>query len=96
MKEHQIPAANIKQHHDWSGKDCPQTIRHTTGAWDKFLDLCKDKNASTPALVADVDVLTWAGIVGSPDYWKAGSGYSDGNVVCLIHAMANYIRKEGN
>ncbi|MBS5134829.1 MAG: N-acetylmuramoyl-L-alanine amidase [Oscillospiraceae bacterium] len=96
MKEHQIPAANIKQHHDWSGKDCPQIIRHTTGAWDKFLDLCKDKNASTPALVADVDALAGAGVVGSPDYWKTGSGYSDGNVKCLIHAMAEYIRKEGN
>ena len=96
MKEHQIQAANIKQHHDWSGKDCPQTIRHTTGAWDKFLDLCKGKSTTPPALVADVDVLAGAGIVGSPDYWKAGSGYSDGNVVCLIHAMAEYIRKEGN
>lgn len=96
MKEHQIQAANIKQHHDWSGKDCPQTIRHTTGAWDKFLDLCNGKSTAPPALVADVDVLAGAGIVGAPDYWKAGSGYSDGNVACLIHAMADYIRKEGN
>lgn len=96
MQEHKILAANIKQHHDWSGKDCPQIIRHTTGAWDKFLDLCKGGSTANTALVADVDVLAGAGIVGSPDYWKAGSGYSDGNVVCLIHAMADYIRKEGN
>ena len=96
MQEHKILAANIKQHHDWSGKDCPQIIRHTTGAWDKFLDLCKGGSTANTALVADVDVLAGAGIVGSPDYWKAGSGYPDGNVVCLIHAMADYIRKEGN
>ena len=41
MKEHQIPAANIKQHHDWSGKDCPQIIRHTTSGWEEFLKLCQ-------------------------------------------------------
>lgn len=41
MAEHKIPAEQIRQHHDWSGKDCPYTIRHTSGGWDKFLALCK-------------------------------------------------------
>ena len=45
-------------------------------------------------LDTDVEVLAQAGIVTSPDYWKAGSGYADSNVVCLIHAMAWYLRKE--
>lgn len=40
MKEHGIPLANIKQHHDWSGKNCPATIRATPGAWEAFLALC--------------------------------------------------------
>ena len=30
MAEHSIPLANIKQHHDWNGKNCPATIRATS------------------------------------------------------------------
>ena len=41
MAEHKIPAERIKQHHDWSGKDCPYTIRHTSGGWEQFLAQCK-------------------------------------------------------
>ena len=41
MAEHKVPVERIKQHHDWSGKDCPYTIRHTSGGWDKFLAQCK-------------------------------------------------------
>ncbi|MCI6256370.1 MAG: hypothetical protein MR648_07225, partial [Clostridiales bacterium] len=44
-------------------------------------------------LNADVDTLTAAGIITSPDYWKAGN-YSAANVQALIRAMANYIRKD--
>ncbi|MCI6255923.1 MAG: N-acetylmuramoyl-L-alanine amidase [Clostridiales bacterium] len=44
-------------------------------------------------LDADVDALASAGIITSPDYWKAGN-YSAANVQALIRAMANYIRKD--
>ena len=44
-------------------------------------------------LEADVDALASAGIITSPDYWKAGN-YSAQNVQALIRAMANYIRKD--
>ena len=44
-------------------------------------------------LSADVDALAFAGIIGSPDYWKAGN-YSAANVQALIRAMAGYVRKE--
>lgn len=42
MAEHGIPLANIKQHHDWNGKNCPATIRATPGAWEEFLALCSE------------------------------------------------------
>ena len=42
MAEHSIPLANIKQHHDWNGKNCPATIRATPGAWEEFLALCSE------------------------------------------------------
>ena len=40
MAEHSIPLGNIKQHHDWNGKNCPATIRAASGAWEAFLALC--------------------------------------------------------
>ncbi len=29
----------LKQHYDWSGKDCPHFIRAEDGGWQKFVDL---------------------------------------------------------
>ena len=48
MAEHGIPRANIKQHHDWNGKNCPATIRGTPGAWEAFLALCGETEPETP------------------------------------------------
>lgn len=45
-------------------------------------------------LDADVDTLASAGIITSPDYWKAGN-YSAANVQALIRAMAGHIMKGG-
>ena len=49
MSEHGIPLEHVVQHHHWNGKDCPQTIRHTPGAWEAFLDACKGAPQTTPA-----------------------------------------------
>lgn len=43
MVEFNIPIENIKQHYDWSGKNCPYTIRKTPNCWKNFLDGLKDK-----------------------------------------------------
>ena len=96
MDEHSIPLERVVQHHHWNGKDCPWNIRNTPGSWDAFLDLCEGEEPPVSNLDTDVEALAQAGIIGSPAYWKTGSGYADANVVCLIHAMAEYIRKESN
>lgn len=85
MAEHGIPIDRVVQHNHWSGKDCPYTIRHTAGAWEGFLALCRGE---TPAggvseLDTAVDKLAAAGLINSPDYWKAGD-YSAENVQALI------------
>lgn len=43
MKMHKIPLSNIKQHYDWSGKDCPQFLRANKYGfnWKWFMDLVK-------------------------------------------------------
>ena len=85
MAEHGIPIDHVVQHNHWSGKDCPYNIRHTAGAWEGFLALCRGE---TPAggvseLDTDVDKLYAAGLIDSPDYWKTGD-YSAENVQALI------------
>ena len=38
MAEHSISQANIKQHHDWNGKDCPRNLRRS--GWEAFVEQC--------------------------------------------------------
>ena len=84
MAEHGIPLANIKQHHDWSGKDCPQTIRATPGAWDAFLTMCKGETSGGTVDVdkpADWAAEAWA--------WGKTMGLLDGT-----RPAANITRQE--
>ena len=91
MEEHGIPLDNVVQHNRWNGKDCPKTIRATAGAWEAFLALCQGEAADVSDLDTDVDTLAEAGIINSPDYWRAGD-YSAANVQALIGKMADYVR----
>ena len=91
MEEHGIHIDHVVQHNHWNGKDCPKTIRATTGAWEAFLALCRGETANVSKLDTDVDTLAEAGIINSPDYWRAG-GYSAANVQALIGKMADYVR----
>lgn len=89
MQLHGIPLANVVQHNHWNGKDCPKTIRATKGAWEAFLALCggevsQDRDTE---LEAAVDALAAAGVIDSPDRWKALE-YTDASVRALIIKMA--------
>jgi N-acetylmuramoyl-L-alanine amidase CwlA len=37
-----VPDA-MRQHHDWSGKDCPTVLRHQPNGWEDFLKQVKAK-----------------------------------------------------
>lgn len=40
LHEFRLPLGTVKQHHDWSGKDCPKYLRAgEAGGWDGFLHL---------------------------------------------------------
>ena len=93
MEEHDIPIDRVMQHNHWNGKDCPKTIRATTGGWEAFLALCRGEAADVSKLDTDVDTLAEAGIINSPDYWRAGD-YSAANVQALIGKMADYVRED--
>ena len=81
---------HVVQHNHWNGKDCPYTIRHTTGAWEAFLALCEGREEPESELEAAVDKLAGAGLINSPDYWKAGD-YSATNVHHLLIKWAGSI-----
>ena len=49
MVRHNIPLDHVVQHNRWNGKDCPYTIRHTSGAWEAFLSLCESGEDEPPA-----------------------------------------------
>ena len=37
LKEHGLDIAQVKQHYDWSGKNCPRVLRGRNGGWEEFL-----------------------------------------------------------
>ena len=92
MAEHGIPLANVVQHNHWNGKDCPKTIRATAGAWEAFLALCGGQVSqdSDPELEAAVDALAAAGVINSPERWKA-LDYTANTVRLLIIKMGQYV-----
>lgn len=89
LSEHGLDISHVVQHNHWNGKDCPYTIRHT-GTWDAFLALCAGGENLVSELEAAVDKLFDAGLINSPDYWKAGD-YSVENVHHLLIKWAGSI-----
>ncbi|MDD4211983.1 MAG: N-acetylmuramoyl-L-alanine amidase [Bacilli bacterium] len=45
LNEYQLGLDRIKQHNDFSGKNCPNVIRATTGLWESFLEATKVEKA---------------------------------------------------
>lgn len=97
MAEHCIPAANVKQHYDWSAKDCPQTIRATTGAWEAFLALCKGQasggtaDADKPADWAD-DAWTWAKTMGLLDGTRPAANITRQEVAVVLQRFYKAVK----
>ena len=93
MAEHGIPIDHVVQHNHWTGKDCPHTIRHTAGAWEGFLALCRGETpvGGVSELDTDVETLARVDILDDTDYWKSGK-YAADTVATLIGNMADYVR----
>lgn len=93
MERHSIPLDKVVQHNHWNGKDCPKTIRATTGAWEAFLSLCRGEvNQDKDQELEDaVDALAGAGIINSPDRWKE-LDYTANTVRLLLIKMGDYVK----
>jgi N-acetylmuramoyl-L-alanine amidase CwlA len=72
-----IPMENIRQHFNWSGKNCPQNIRAgRPHGWDVFLD--KVKAAMEPAPPAPPPASTPSGWAREAWEWAVANNITDG------------------
>ncbi len=46
LKELDLPISAVKQHYDWTRKNCPQVIRARPGGWDGFISAIKEEMRS--------------------------------------------------
>ena len=71
MKKYGIPTSNIKQHHDWNGKNCPHIIRARKNGWNDFIAAIKKEyealvnpsptKPSTGGKIEKGDIVNFAG-----------------------------------
>jgi N-acetylmuramoyl-L-alanine amidase len=43
LKDFNLPLTAIKQHYDWTKKNCPRVLRSRPGGWNEFIKLVKEK-----------------------------------------------------
>lgn len=41
-------SSGVVQHNHWTGKDCPEVIRHQPGRWERFLAQCRAEEEDMP------------------------------------------------
>lgn len=73
LKEKGKGLESVKQHHDWSGKDCPRLIRPV---WPAFIamikaELVKEEDPTAPWKLEGLKYLHAEGLVSDYDGWAA-------------------------
>jgi N-acetylmuramoyl-L-alanine amidase len=81
MWKFDIGIEKVKQHNNWSGKDCPQVIRARSNGWTNFIAEVKKNAEQINAKVVDKEVPKWQqeafkslvekGVIASPEYWES-------------------------
>ena len=74
----------VVQHNHWTGKDCPELIRHEPGRWERFLKQVKEEDmAADPrvdaliaALGGQVAIDKWNGPAAAPTGNSLLAGYT--------------------
>jgi len=79
-----LSLAQVKQHYDWSGKDCPSVLRGRVGGWEEFLArvaFYKD-SGSTYYTISTSSSPSAGGTTG-------GGGSKESGSSCMVTASAN-------
>ena len=98
LEDNGLTMSDIRQHHDWSGKNCPRILRTGT-LWQEFLAAVeahfKNEEPADP-LAEAVAVLLQAGVIGSPEHWltnaRPGRTVRGEVAAALIIKMAGRLR----
>ncbi|NLA11577.1 MAG: hypothetical protein GX883_05570 [Firmicutes bacterium] len=88
LRDFSLKPVQVKQHHHWSGKNCPRVLRGRPGGWDSFLEAVRlqlPSSGITPlagkAAVTAAQAQEWARkrqahprfIEIAPVYWSCGA-----------------------
>ena len=100
LREKGKTTKDLRQHYDWSKKNCPSILRANNGkGWRDFLVTIESllKNEEPNLLDAAVQTLAKEGIITSPEYWRAncetGRFVKGEFVASLILKAAEKLRK---
>jgi len=71
-REHGIPIENIRQHFDWSGKNCPQLLRAGLPyKWAAFLEKARAASSQPSGAAAAASFLARDGVTSDAPHWEA-------------------------
>ena len=93
LKDFNLPVTAVKQHFDWSGKNCPRALRGRSGGWQGFLDQVRAELAKMTApadvptqeiarLRKDVEQLT-----GERTRLSAELGFAEGKIADAVKVL---------
>lgn len=72
--EHKLTIERVVQHNRWSGKNCPQNLRHGVPySWEMFISKVEAymKMYNISNAIQAIDLLETQGIITNGDYWKS-------------------------
>ena len=97
-KEHNIPLSNVKQHNNWSGKNCPQMLRcGNPYDWETFISKVKQGLDAQNELTS-VNDLVWElahrGIISDKDLWL-DKLEKDSNSYWLARKTIKFLKTNG-
>lgn len=82
----------IKQHYDWTGKDCPSRIR-ARGQWDGFIDMIRQEVKAVPDwMTTAIKELENRGIL-TIGTWKGNETLNMGTMAAIIVKVLKYLGK---
>jgi len=81
----------LRQHYDWTGKDCPSRIR-ARGQWDGFIEMVKEGEPVADWKVAAIKALEAKGIL-TAGAWKGNEPLDLGTLAAIIVKTIKYLGK---
>lgn len=85
-----IPITGIKQHHHWSGKNCPRILRGRVNGWQNFIEAVKREMGKVEVPQWKKDGLKWLenNRLVTPGTWQADDVLDMGTFGTILSRIA--------